>query len=322
MKRIPAGILLLTLALSAPCALRADESAQQLADQTLGADTNQQDESAQQLENQNLGPDQNLQDESAGQLEQQRLGDDQNLQDESAGQLEQQTLGPDQNLQDESARKLAEQRKLENKTRKTGSPGQSVYADGAGVDGTIYAVVAQPDGKVIVGGRFNNVNGQPRLNLARINADGTLDTTFLAGPTDGVDGTVRALALDAQGNLLVGGYFSTAQSQPRQNFVRYLASGKVDATFAASLAPNGPVYALTVLPKGDVVIGGQFSQVGDTPRRNVAKIKPDGTLAGPVAAADSSTGAVYALASQPGGVLAGGKFEVSGQTARNILVVP
>jgi uncharacterized delta-60 repeat protein len=322
MKRIPAGILLLTLSLSAPCVLRADESAQQLADQTLGSDTNQQDESAGQLEKQTLGPDQKMQDQSAGQLERQDVGATQNLQDQSAGQLEQQDLGADQNMQDQSASNLAKQRDLAKKSKRTGDANQSVYAEGAGVDGAIYAIVSQSDGKVILGGRFNNVNGQPRLNLARINADGTLDTTFLAGPTDGVDGTVRALALDARGNLLVGGYFSTAQGQPRQNFVRYLASGNLDTSFAANLAPDGPVYAITVLPKGGVVIGGKFEQIGAQPRRNIAQFKADGTLAGSVAAMNASTGAVYALTSQPRGTFAGGKFEVSGQTARNLLLAP
>jgi uncharacterized delta-60 repeat protein len=263
-----------------------------------------------------------MQDQSAGQLERQDLGAAQNLQDQSAGQLDQQDLGPDQNMQDQSASNLAKQRDLAKKSKRTGDANSSVYADGDGVDGTIYAIASQPDGKVIIGGRFNNVNGQPRLNLARINADGTLDTSFLAGPTDGVDGTVRALALDARGNLLVGGYFSTAQGQPRQNFVRYLASGKLDTSFAANLAPDGPVYAITVLPKGGVVIGGKFEQIGGQPRRNVAKFQASGALAGPVAAADSSAGSVYALASQPGGTVAGGKFEIDSQTARNLLLAP
>jgi hypothetical protein len=322
MKRIPAGILLATLVFTAPAMprLHAEENAEQLSQQQLGSNQNLQDTSAQQLSNQQLGTDQNTQDTSAQQLSNQQLGADQNMQDTSAQQLSNQQLGADQNMQDESAKKLAKHEGLESKAKKTGSA-PTALGQSDGVNGTIYAVVSQPDGAVIIGGRFDTVNGLPRLNLARFKADGTLDTKFLAGPTDGVDGTVYALALDAKGNLLVGGYFSTAQDQPLQNFVRYLSSGSVDPGFNGGQGPNGPVYAVAVLPKGKIVIGGEFTQVGDVLRKNIARYKANGMLDDTVTSANnSSTGAVRSLAALGnGGILAGGKFNVSGDDVRNIL---
>ncbi|MGH8047745.1 MAG: hypothetical protein ACREKL_10900, partial [Chthoniobacterales bacterium] len=78
MKRIPAGILFLTLALSAPLLprLHAEESAEALANQELGPDQNMSDESAKKLSNQDLGADQKMSDESASQLSNQDLGPD------------------------------------------------------------------------------------------------------------------------------------------------------------------------------------------------------------------------------------------------------
>lgn len=321
MKRIPAGILLATLVFTAPLLprLHADESAQQLSNQDLGPDQNTQDESASQLSNKDLGPGQSMTDQSAGQLSNKELGPGQKMQDESASQLSNQQLGADQSMQDESAKKLAEKQGLEKKSKKTGAP-QTALGQGDGVNGTIYAVAAQADGSIIVGGRFDSVDGQPRMNIARYKADGTLDTNFLAAATDGVDGTVYALALDTKGNLFVGGYFSTAQGQPLQNFVRYLASGKVDASFNGGQSPNGPIYAAAILPKGKIVIGGEFTQVGGAPRKNIARYRANGMLDGTVTSANDSTGAVRSLAALPnGGILAGGKFNIEGQTVRNIL---
>lgn len=324
MKRIPAGLLVATLVFTSPVLprLHAEESAAQLEQQDLGPDQNMQDESASQLSNKNLGPTPAVQDTSASQLEQQDLGPDQNMQDESAGQLSNQNLGPDQNMQDKSAAKLAEKEHLEKKPKVVASPA-TTFGTGEGVDGVVYATAAQPDGSVIIGGRFDNVNGQPRLNLARFNSDGTLDTKFLAAPTDGVDGTVYALALDSQGNLLVGGYFTTAQGQPLQNFVRYLSTGQIDKSFAGGAFPNGSVYAITLQPKGQIIIGGEFTQVGDTPRRNLARFNADGALDGPLTSADATTGAVRTLATLAGGgVLAGGDLDITGRTSRNLLIAP
>src|SRR5438876_824393 len=48
--------------------------------------------------------------------------------------------------------------------------------------GQVKAMVVQPDGKMLIGGNFKTVGGIPRYGLARLNADGSLDTSF--NPSD------------------------------------------------------------------------------------------------------------------------------------------
>lgn len=327
MKRFPSGVLFASVLLLAPVtpSLFAEESAEQLANQTLGTETSQPDESAEDLAKQNDVDDTPGTDaeESAGQLAKERgvaiqAGVDN---EESAGDLAQKAGLAAQPGADESARKLAETDGLEKKAKKASDPAASVFAGGEGVNGSIYAVAALPDGSTVIGGRFTEVNGQPRSNLAHVNADGSLDAKSLLGaPTDGVSGAVYALAVDANGNLLVGGYFTAAQGEPVQNFARYLANGKLDPTFNGGQTPNGPVYAIAVQPDGKIVIGGEFTTVGSVPRRNLARFNADSTLDGALAAAGS--GSVRSLVTMAnGGVLVGGTFEIPGQTARNILSV-
>src|SRR5262249_1432543 len=45
----------------------------------------------------------------------------------------------------------------------------------------VRSIVVQADGRILVGGHFFSVDGQPRTNLARLNVDGTLDTAFNPG---------------------------------------------------------------------------------------------------------------------------------------------
>jgi uncharacterized delta-60 repeat protein len=205
------------------------------------------------------------------------------------------------------------------------APTRSVYDTGEGVNGTIYAAVALADGSVVLGGEFNTVDTQPRSNLARILPDGTLDTAMFGKITDGVNGTVFALAVDAKGGLLVGGYFSEAQEKPRQNFVRYNPDGSLDQAFGGAEPPNGPngrVFAIAIQPDGHLVIGGLFSEVGTAQRHNVAKLNPDGTVSGSQTAVSGVSGTVRSLAVLPNGaVVAGGMFEVVGSTARSIIGV-
>jgi len=203
-------------------------------------------------------------------------------------------------------------------------PGQegpiSAFSPSGGVDGQVYAVLAQPDGKIVLGGQFSAVNNTPRRNIARLNGDGTLDPTFLAKETDGLDGTVYSLALQADGGIVVGGLFSNASQVERRNLARYAADGALDPAFGAKAAPNGQVLGLAVAPNGDVIAGGQFSEVASQPRRNVAAFAADGTLK-PVLG--GVNGVIQKLGLLPNGsVIAVGNFSPSEQNGANVSKLP
>src|SRR5947208_2170517 len=64
-----------------------------------------------------------------------------------------------------------------------GAPGDVdlSFDPGSGVNGTVNAVALQPDGKVIIGGEFTTVKGLERFKVARLNADGSGDSSFNPG---------------------------------------------------------------------------------------------------------------------------------------------
>src|SRR5437773_2420241 len=55
------------------------------------------------------------------------------------------------------------------------------FDPGSGLNLRVKAVALQPDGKIIIGGDFASVRGAPRNRIARLNPDGTADTTFDPG---------------------------------------------------------------------------------------------------------------------------------------------
>ena len=66
---------------------------------------------------------------------------------------------------------------------------------GAGFNGAVYSVAAQGDGKIVVGGGFTTVNGVTSNHVARLNADGTPDTTFSTSLGTGFNSTVYSVAM-------------------------------------------------------------------------------------------------------------------------------
>lgn len=67
----------------------------------------------------------------------------------------------------------------------------------------VYSLAVQVNGKILVGGKFTTLGGQSRTNLGRLNADGSLDTTFDSG-AGGEYSRVYSLAIQADGKVLVG----------------------------------------------------------------------------------------------------------------------
>jgi uncharacterized delta-60 repeat protein len=82
----------------------------------------------------------------------------------------------------------------------------------------VNGILVQPDGQILIGGWFATFNGTLRNGIARLNADGSLDGSF--NPGTGADGVVRAIALQADGNVLIGGDFSTVNGVARPGVAR------------------------------------------------------------------------------------------------------
>ena len=130
---------------------------------------------------------------------------------------------------------------------------------------TVHAIIIQTDGKIAFGGNFTDVNGVALNSLARINTDGSVDSTFKA--TGVVDNNaafipVDALALQTDGKILVGGTFSTANGVTRKSS---LARLNADGTLESGFNPNlgsfaligvNEVNAIAVQPDGRIVVGG------------------------------------------------------------------
>ncbi len=179
------------------------------------------------------------------------------------------------------------------------------------------ALLAQPDGKVILGGSLV-YNG---TNLARLNPDGSVDTSFAVGA--GVDAYVSALARQPDGKILVGGAFTTINSVAGTNLARLLTNGTVDTTFSAPVAGKPyltAVQAILPLSDGSLIVGGSFTNISGVGRTNLAKLTPSGACDPTFVPWASLNGSVLALAAQADGkLLVGGSFSTAGQTNSYIM---
>lgn len=142
--------------------------------------------------------------------------------------------------------------------------------------GAVLAVHVQADGRLVVGGDFERVNGVRRRALARLDADGNLDAGFDAGIADG--GVVNALAAAPDRKLMVAGRFARLQGQPRGNVARLLPDGTLDAQFDPGEGPNGEVYCAAVQSDGAVVLGGDFDWVNGFPIERIARLDANGVV--------------------------------------------
>ena len=192
-----------------------------------------------------------------------------------------------------------------------------------GFNGTVYALTLTPINQLLVGGDFTMADGVPRQRLARLNSDGSLDPAFLF-PSDnsGAFDSVRAIALQADGRILIGGLFTNFSTYTYNHIARLNPDGSLDSLFNAGAGADNAVYALAetfVGGKSTIMVGGAFANIGGTPINGIARLNSDGTLDSNFNPGTGANAAVYALAVQTDGkVLIGGNFTaVNGNTSFN-----
>ena len=216
----------------------------------------------------------------------------------------------------------------------------------------VSALLPLPDGGMLLGGKFDLVNGVARANLAKLDADGNLDTGFV----DAAVGTVTALARQSDGSILVG---VAMMSSDYRHLVRLNPDGSWDTGWLAEAAhvaaivlqPDGKILVagsndmvlpwaptiqrlntdgsrdtsfevnvngvetMLLRPDGSLILGGAFTVVNGQTRNHVCRVDRNGVL-DPGFDPNALGGAVHALAMQVDGKLAlGGEFTLlDGQT--------
>jgi uncharacterized delta-60 repeat protein len=162
--------------------------------------------------------------------------------------------------------------------------GDGIATINIGPNETGRGVAVQPDGRILVVGTTTGLGND--IALARLNADGTLDTTFGGGDgivTTAISGpgsdTGNAITLQADGKILVSG-----MSNGDVTLVRYNADGSLDATFdldgiafASTGASNEEGLSIKTQADGKVVVSG-YTLIGAGSAFLVARFNADGSL--------------------------------------------
>jgi uncharacterized delta-60 repeat protein len=185
------------------------------------------------------------------------------------------------------------------------------------LNGSVLALAVQTNNAVVIGGTFNGGNYGPSWN-ARLNPDGTTDTSFASIP----NGSVNAVAVQPDGRILIGGTFTTVNGATRNRIARLNGDGSLDTSFQNGMAGcSSTVRCITIQTDGKILIGGDFTSVNNTSRYYVARLNTDGSLDSGFNAYSNSglsgpNSSVYAVAEQSNScVLIGGSFSSIGGTS-------
>jgi len=201
----------------------------------------------------------------------------------------------------------------------TFNPGEG--AEGADYEayGTVNTIALQADGKILIGGHFISYNGAAVNNFVRLNADGSLDTTFVS---TGSNDTVAKIVLQQDGKIIVGGFFRQFNNINILNGIcRLNTDGSSDSGFSITWTSNLLAYTMALQPDGKILLGGNYyyllgnSYIGG----NLCRLNTDGSL--DVNFNIINSGDISNIIVQPDGkILASGYMVLTGENfSRNFL---
>ena len=132
----------------------------------------------------------------------------------------------------------------------------------------------QPDGKIVI---------VSYKTIVRLNQDGTLDTSFNLGDVNAPrnQGYIRNITIQADGKILIGGYFTSYNGTDAFDLVRINSDGSLDTSFINGL--GGEVNSIAIQSDGKIIAVGKFvaycdgdMSCIDTP--HIARLNLDGSL--------------------------------------------
>jgi uncharacterized delta-60 repeat protein len=182
--------------------------------------------------------------------------------------------------------------------------------------GYVHALALQPDAKLLLAGEFTKVNGQACHRIARLNPDGSLDGGFTLSVGVGQD--IRAVLVQPDGHILVGGHFNSVAGRRQNGVARFNPDGSRDGTFRPGAGTTAFVWSLALQPDGKILAVGAFETFNRKPCRRLVRLESDGTVDATFNTDGGADATIFALALQPDGkILVGGDFTRINEVERN-----
>jgi uncharacterized delta-60 repeat protein len=192
----------------------------------------------------------------------------------------------------------------------------TTFDPGTGANDYIATNSIQNDGKIIIGGHFTEYNGMGINKIARLNIDGTLDSTF--NPGTGIDNYVYSTSIQNNGKIIIGGTFTLFNGITINRIARLNNDGTLDNTFNPGSGASHSIESIAIQSDGKIIIGGFFTSYNGTSINRIARVNSDGTLDTSFNPGTGTTNGVVTITIQNDGkIIIGGDFTSYNGTARN-----
>jgi uncharacterized delta-60 repeat protein len=153
----------------------------------------------------------------------------------------------------------------------------STFNVGVGFNVLASRVLVQSDGKIVVVGGFTTYSGSSLSGIARLNTDGTRDTTFNIG-TGVANNQLTSLAIQSDGKYIVGGNYTTYSGSSSVRMTRINTDGTFDSTFNTGTGGfDGFIYATPIQPDGKIIAVGGYSNYSGSAVANIIRLNTNGT---------------------------------------------
>ncbi len=190
------------------------------------------------------------------------------------------------------------------------------FNPGTGTDAEIACIAIQSDGKIIIAGNFTTYNGIARNHIARLNINGSLDTTF--NPGTGTNNAINGVLIQSDGAIVIAGDFTTCDGISRNHIARLASDGSLDTTFNPGTGTDNSVYSLALQSDGKILIGGMFTTYNGTSSNYLARINSDGTYDSDFDVSNGPDNGVNCIAIQADNkIVIAGSFQSCGGSVRN-----
>ncbi|MCI0536211.1 MAG: delta-60 repeat domain-containing protein [Verrucomicrobiales bacterium] len=160
-------------------------------------------------------------------------------------------------------------------TGATGTLGVSITGN---ADPFVFQTALQNDGKILITGNFTKYNETTINGVARLNPDGSLDTTFQVGAGLNSASWGRSIQVLPSHQILLTGWFENYRSSQHNRMVLINPDGSPDDSFRPNFGDRTAIYSALQLPNGQYIVAGHSLNPDGKFHEEIARLNSDGSF--------------------------------------------